>query len=72
VKPKKDFWMVKHPDLSPNFFDVWLLIVQLFYDSNKYKNFGHRAFDLFSFLFPFWLNDEHLTRQNSLQNSIKC
>jgi hypothetical protein len=32
---KLDFWMVKHLGLSPNFFDVSLLIVQLSYDSNK-------------------------------------
>jgi hypothetical protein len=32
---KKGFWMVKHLDLSPNFFDASLLIVWLFYDSNK-------------------------------------
>jgi hypothetical protein len=32
---EKEFWMVKHLDLSPNFFEVSLLIVQFFYDSNK-------------------------------------
>jgi hypothetical protein len=29
------FWMVKHLDLSPNFFDVSPLIVGLSCDSNK-------------------------------------
>jgi hypothetical protein len=32
---EKDFWMVKHIDLSPNFFDASLLIVRFSYDSNK-------------------------------------
>jgi hypothetical protein len=32
---ENSFWMVKHIDLSPNFFDASLLIVQLSYDSNK-------------------------------------
>jgi hypothetical protein len=32
---KLDFWIVKHLGLSPNFFDVFLLIARLFYDSNK-------------------------------------
>jgi hypothetical protein len=32
---KLDFWMVKHLGISPNFFDVSLLIVRLSYDSNK-------------------------------------
>jgi hypothetical protein len=32
---EKGFWMVKHLILSPNFFDVSLLIVRLSYDLNK-------------------------------------
>jgi hypothetical protein len=32
---KWKIWRDKHLDLSPNFFDASLLIVPLFYDSNK-------------------------------------
>jgi hypothetical protein len=32
---KFGFWIDKRLDLSPNFFGISLLIVQLFYDSNK-------------------------------------
>jgi hypothetical protein len=31
----EEFWKIRHLDLSPNFFYASLLIVRLFYDSNK-------------------------------------
>jgi hypothetical protein len=50
---EKEFCMVKHIDLSPNFFYASLLIVDFSMSQIKYKIFNLSAFDPYPFLFPF-------------------
>jgi hypothetical protein len=55
--------------VSPNFFDVSLLIVRLAYDSNK--NIKSLIFDPLTpfFLFPFWIIFENLAREKLLNST---